>query len=285
MNMVRCLLVEGKMPGNLWAEAAKWSVHIINRSLTATITNKTPEECWTGNKPNVAHFRVFGCVAYAHIPDVKRIKLEDKSHKCVNSWEVFQLDVKSVFLHGELNEVVYIEQPEGYIRRGEEHKAYLLKKALYGLKQAPRAYYSRLEDYFAGEGFDKCNYEQTLFIKKEGGSFFVVSLYVDDLIFTGNNVMLCEKFKASMQSEFDMTDIGRMKYFLGIKVHQTEAGIFLCQGKYENEILARFGMSCCNAVNNPMVPGTKLSSQEKGEEIDSTEYKQLIGSLMYITTT
>jgi hypothetical protein len=66
------------------------------------------------------------------------------------------------------------------------------------LKQAPRAWYSRLEDYFAGEVFDKCSYEHTLFIKKEGGSFLVVSLYVDDLIFTGNNVMLCEKFKASM---------------------------------------------------------------------------------------
>ena len=203
----------------------------------------------------------------------------------LRGWEVFQLNVKSAFLHGELNEVVYIEQPEGYIRMGEEHKAYLLKKALYGLKQAPRAWYSRLEDYFAGEGFDKCSYEHTLFIKKEGGSFLVVSLYVDDLIFTGNNVMLCEKFKASMQSEFDMTDLGRMKYFLGVEVHQTEAGIFLCQGKYANEILVRFGMSSCNAVNNPMVPGTKLSSQEKGEEIDSTEYKQLIGSLMYITTT
>ncbi|KAJ6992892.1 Retrovirus-related Pol polyprotein from transposon TNT 1-94 [Populus alba x Populus x berolinensis] len=203
----------------------------------------------------------------------------------LRSWEVFQLDVKSAFLHGELKEVVHIEQPEGYIRKGEEQKAYRLRKALYGLKQAPRAWYSRIEDYFNGEGFEKCSYEHTLFIKKEGGSFLVVSLYVDDLIFTGNDIKLCREFKASMQSVFDMTDLGRMKYFLGVEVHQTDAGIFLCQEKYAGELLTRFGMGSCNAVNNPMVPGTKLSSQEKGEEVNSTEYKQLIGSLMYITTT
>jgi len=85
----------------------------------------------------------------------------------LRSWEVFQLDVKSAFLHGELKEVVHIEQPEGYIRKGEEQKAYRLRKALYGLKQAPRAWYSRIEDYFNGEGFEKCSYEHTLFIKKE----------------------------------------------------------------------------------------------------------------------
>ena len=83
MNMVRCLLVEGRMPRSFWAEAATWFVHIINRSPTAAVTNKTPEECWTGNKPNIAHFRIFGCVTYVHVPNEKRIKLEDKSYKCV----------------------------------------------------------------------------------------------------------------------------------------------------------------------------------------------------------
>jgi transposase InsO family protein len=83
MNMVRCLLVEGRMPRSFWAEAATWSVHIINRSPTAAVTNKTPEECWTGHKPNVAHFKIFGCVTYVHVPNEKRIKLEDKSYKCV----------------------------------------------------------------------------------------------------------------------------------------------------------------------------------------------------------
>lgn len=112
-------------------------------------------------------------------------------------WTVFQLDVKSAFLHGELKEAVYVEHPEGYVRKGEEHKVLKLKKALYGLKQALRAWYSKIEGYFMKEGFEKCSHEHTLFLKNEdGGSFLIVSLYVDDLIYTGNDVKLCEKFKA-----------------------------------------------------------------------------------------
>ena len=74
-----------------------------------------------------------------------------------NSWSVYQLDVKSTFLHGELNEAVFVEQPQGYEKKGEEYKVYKLKKALYGLKQAPRAWYSRIEAYFVKEGFERCN--------------------------------------------------------------------------------------------------------------------------------
>lgn len=81
------------------------------------------------------------------------------------SWEVFQLDVKSAFLHGELNEHVFVLQPEGFIRKGEEEKVYRLKKALYGLKQAPRAWYNKIEAYFAQEKFYKCPSEHTLFTK------------------------------------------------------------------------------------------------------------------------
>lgn len=80
-------------------------------------------------------------------------------------WTIYQLDVKSAFLHGELNEKVFVEQPRGYEQKGEEQKVYKLKKALYGLKQAPRAWYSRIESYFAKEGFERCHYEPTLFIK------------------------------------------------------------------------------------------------------------------------
>ena len=94
-------------------------------------------------------------------------------------WSVYQLGVKSVFLHGELKDV-YVEQPLGYIRNGEEEKVYKLKKALYGLKQAPRAWYRRIEAYFVKEGFERCDYEHTLFVKREeeGKRFLIASLYV-----------------------------------------------------------------------------------------------------------
>lgn len=144
-------------------------------------------------------------------------------------WQIYQLDVKSAFLHGKLSEDVFVEQPPGYVVKGEEHKVYKLGKALYGLKQAPRAWYSRNESYFMKEGFQKCPYEHTLFLKKSERGILIVCRYVDDLIFAGNDESMFSKFKQSMMAEFDMTDLGRMRYFLGIKVHQRGDGIFLSQ--------------------------------------------------------
>ncbi|WJZ94710.1 hypothetical protein VitviT2T_013543 [Vitis vinifera] len=163
-----------------------------------------------------------------------------------NGWSVYQLDVKSAFLHGELNEVVFIEQPQGYEKKGEEHKVYKLKKALYGLKQAPRAWYSRIEAYFIKEGFKRCSCDHTLFIKTgNGGKILIVSLYVDDLIFTGK----------------------------------------MMRKKYAKEVLERFGMEKSNSVKNPIVPGDRLTKNEGGVKVDATKYKQLVGSLMYSTAT
>ena len=125
-----------------------------------------------------------------------------------NSWLIFQLDVKSVFLHGYLEEQVFIDQPPGYVKTGNEHKVYKLEKALYGLKQAPRAQYSRIESYFIKAGFSKCPYEHTLFVKfGEKGKLLIVCLYVDDLIFTGNYIAMFDEFKKSMMDEFEMIDL------------------------------------------------------------------------------
>ena len=109
-------------------------------------------------------------------------------------WCVFQLDVKSAFLHGELVEEMYIDQPAGYHKGGSE-MVYRLKKALYGLRQAPRAWYSKIESYFCAEKFEKCTYEPTLFVKNGvRGKILNVSLYVDDLIYTGNDLKMIEEF-------------------------------------------------------------------------------------------
>lgn len=100
---------------------------------------------------------------------------------------------------------------------------YKLKKALYGLKQAPRAWYSCIKAYFLKAGFEKCPYEHNLFVKAgEGGNILIVSLYVDDLIFTGSDVSLFKEFKKSIELEFDMTDLGEMRYFLGVEVIQKQ---------------------------------------------------------------
>ncbi|GLU00272.1 hypothetical protein SLE2022_176510 [Rubroshorea leprosula] len=407
MNMVRSLMSKSGLPKEFWPEAVNWSVHILNRSPTSPLPDLTPEEAWNGRRPAVDYFRIFGCIAYAHVPDQKRSKLDDKGEKCIflgvsdqskayrlynpltkkviisrdvgfdeastwswteksgqqipadfengedltvqnsegqtsadlevsrqiaeeslptevefstggslpttpelesgtssgpqrkkrrpawledyevtdlpqddvpvnhfslfvdcdpltyeeavkeekwqkamaeeigsiernqtweltdlpeghktigvkwiyktklkengavdkfkarlvakgykqefgidyqevfapvarmdtirlvialaaqNSWPIYQLDVKSAFLHGNLQEQVFVDQPPGYVKSGSEHKVYRLKKALYGLKQAPRAWYSRIDAYFLKEGFQKCPYEHTLYIKFE----------------------------------------------------------------------------------------------------------------------
>lgn len=94
-----------------------------------------------------------------------------------------------------------------------------------------------------------------------------------------------EQFKKSMMIEFDMTDLGRMRYFLGIEVLQRKDGIFISQRKYAQEVLERFNMDQCNSVHNPVVPGFKLTKDKEGVEVDSTLYKQMVGSLMYLTAT
>ncbi|MCH81846.1 copia-type polyprotein, partial [Trifolium medium] len=200
------------------------------------------------------------------------------------NWKVFQLYVKSAFLHGELLEDIYVEQPLGYQK--ENDKVYKLSKALYGLKQAPRAWYSKIETYFKLENFEKCPSEHTLFVKYgDNGKILIVSLYVDDLIYTGNDLHMMHEFKNSMQKKFAMTDLGKMKYFLGVEVTQSEKGIFINQHKYAAEILSRFGMENCNKVSSPIVPGCKLVKDENGKTTDTREFKQMVGSLMYLLAT
>ena len=124
-------------------------------------------------------------------------------------------------MHGNLEKQVFVEQPLGRIKIGNEHKVYRLKKALYGLKQAPRAWFSRIEAYFLKEGFRKCPYEHTLFVKiGDKEKLLIVCLYVNDLIFTGNDDVMFKEFKKSMMVEFEMFDLDMMHYFLGIEVVQ-----------------------------------------------------------------
>ncbi|MCH89963.1 putative copia-type polyprotein [Trifolium medium] len=191
----------------------------------------------------------------------------------------------SAFLHGDLTEDIYVEQPLGY-QNGDNKKVYKLKKALYGLKQAPRAWYSKIESHFVYEGFEKCPSEHTLFVKYgDNNDIIIVSVYVDDLIVTGNNQTLISVFKQSMKKRFAMSDLGKMKYFLGVEVCQTDEGIFIHQMKYASEILTRFGMENCNVVSSPIVTGCKLVKNEAGKASDAKSYKQMVGSLMYLLAT
>jgi hypothetical protein len=163
---------------------------------------------------------------------------------------------------------------------------YKLQKALYGLKQAPRAWFSRIEAHFVSEGFQRCHSEQTLFVKTSSkGMILIVSIYVDDLIYTGDDDIMISRFKESMLREFDMSDLGVMRFFLGIEVLQTVDDIYIYQKKYTMDVLKRFSMENSTAVGSPIVPGSKLHSDEGGVRINETYFKHIVGSLMYLTTT
>jgi hypothetical protein len=155
---------------------------------------------------------------------------------------------------------------------------------LYGLKQAPRAWYIRIDHYLLKDGFSRSENEPTLYIKvNQQGNILILCLYVDDMIYT-RNIML-DAFRSAMKNEFEMTDLGLMKYFLGIEVDQSNHGIFFSQQKYVVEVLNKFKMEKCKPVDTPISLGSKLSKEYLGSVISSTLYKQLFGSLMYLTTT
>lgn len=161
---------------------------------------------------------------------------------------MYQLDVKSAFLNGFLEEEIYVEQHKGFVVKGHEDKVYLLKKALYGLKQVPIVLYNKIDEYSFKLGFAKSLSESTLYIKGCQAIYTVISLYADDLLITGSNVELIMQFKEDMIQVFDMVYLGEMSYVHGIEVKQKKDEIFICRRKYEEEILKKFKMENCKSI-------------------------------------
>jgi hypothetical protein len=155
---------------------------------------------------------------------------------------VFQLDVKSTFLNGELQEEVYVEQPPVYELKGKEEKVYRLYKAFYGLKQTLRAWNNKIDMYFHQNGFERSQSEPSLYVRKKGEDFPIGCLYIDDLIYTRTNKDMVAKFKNAMMKEFKMSDLGLMRYFLGIQVKQSPGKFFILQEKYVAYLFKKFNM-------------------------------------------
>ncbi|GJW11336.1 retrovirus-related pol polyprotein from transposon TNT 1-94 [Tanacetum coccineum] len=155
---------------------------------------------------------------------------------------VYQMDVKTAFLNGELKEEVYVHQPEGFVDPERPHHVYRLKKALYGLKQAPRAWYDTLSKFLLAQGFSKGVVDPTLFIRKTGKHTLHVQIYVDDIIFASTDPKDCDRFSNEMSSKFQMSMMGQISFFLGLQISQNPRGIFINQSKYANEILKKFDL-------------------------------------------
>ena len=208
-----------------------------------------------------------------------RMFLAYVAHK---KFKVFQMDVKSAFLNGELEEEVFVEQPPGFVDPKFPNHVYKLDKALYGLKQAPRAWYETLAQSLLESGFTRGTIDKTLFYINNGNDLLLVQIYVDEIIFGSNNDKLCQKFSKLMQSRYQMSMMGELSYFLGLQVKQTDDGIFINQSKYTKNLLKRFNMLDSSSASTPMAISTKLD-QHQGDEVDVTSYRGMIGSLLYLT--
>ncbi|GJT18542.1 putative ribonuclease H-like domain-containing protein [Tanacetum coccineum] len=196
---------------------------------------------------------------------------------------IYQMDVKTTFLNGELKEEVYVSQPEGFIDPDHPTHVYRLKKALYGLKQAPRAWYDTLSRFLLDNKFSKGAVDPTLFTQKTGKHILLVQIYVDDIIFASTDPKACDIFSNEMSSKFQMSMMGQMSFFLGLQVSQNPGGIFINQSKFALEILKKFGMDSCDPVDTPMVDRLKLDEDPLGIPVDQTRFRSMVGSLMYLT--
>ncbi|GAU28376.1 hypothetical protein TSUD_257040 [Trifolium subterraneum] len=366
LNMVRSMIAGRKVPKVFWPETVKWATYVMNRSPTLSVKNITPEEAWSGVKPSVHHFRVFGFLAFVHVPDSQKTKLEDKSIQCVhlgntaedNNSQDIEDDIEErrtepvenleeipqvsneTGVHNGTNETTHIDDSDEnmYVQDTSSDEG--------GSSQLPpriRRTPAKLRDYVTGsqleeeEAFDD-QHNLAIYTPSDDPKNFVEANKLEiwrkvmdqemesiennetwqlTTLPEGSNVIgvkwiyktkynekeEVEKHKArlvakgysrrhgvdyneeSMKKRFAMTDLGSMKYFLGVEVIQSDSGIFIHQHKYAAEILKRFGMENCNKVCSPIVPGCKLVKDENGNATDASKFKQMVGCLMYLLAT
>nr|GEZ35728.1 putative ribonuclease H-like domain-containing protein [Tanacetum cinerariifolium] len=185
---------------------------------------------------------------------------------------VYQMDVNSAFLYGTIKEEVYVCQPLGFEDPDHPDKVYKVVNALYGLHQAPRAWYETLANYLLENGFQRGKIDQTLFIKRQKGDILLVQIYVDDIIFGATNKDLCKSFEKLIKHNFQMSSMGELTFFLGLRVKQKKDVIFISQDKYVAEILRKFGLTEGKSANTPIDTEKPLLKDPGGEDVDVHTY-------------
>ncbi|GJU65088.1 retrovirus-related pol polyprotein from transposon TNT 1-94 [Tanacetum coccineum] len=204
------------------------------------------------------------------------------AYACALDLKLFQMDVKSAFLNGLINEEVYVSQPSGFIDFEKSHHVYKLKKALYGLKQALKSWYDRLKAFLIKHEYIMGMADNTLFTKKKILNLIIVQIYVDEIIFGSTCQDMHDEFTKIMHDEFEMIMMGKLNFFLGLQIKQMEDGIFFNQSKYIKEMLKKFSLEDSKPMKTPMSSDTKLTKEEECESVDSTKYQGMIGSLLYL---
>ncbi|KAG8475436.1 hypothetical protein CXB51_032203 [Gossypium anomalum] len=204
--------------------------------------------------------------------------------------ELEQLDVKTAFLHGELEEDIYMQQPESFTVSEKEDYVCLLKKSLYGLKQSPRQWYKRFDSFMTSHDFKRSSFDSCVYFKKNSnGSFVYLLLYVDDMLIAAKDKGEIRKVKAQLSEEFEMKDLGPAKKILGMEIlrDRKTSKLYLSQKGYIEKVLCRFNMQSAKPVSTPLAAHFRLLSALSPQSDDEIEYmshvlySSAVGSLMY----
>ncbi|RVX21560.1 Retrovirus-related Pol polyprotein from transposon TNT 1-94 [Vitis vinifera] len=201
-------------------------------------------------------------------------------------WSLHQLDVKNAFLNGDLEEEVYMDIPAGLETTSNFNKVCRLRKSLYGLKQSPRAWFERFTKVVKRYEFVQCQSDHTLFVKHfPEGKLAIIIVYVDDIILTSDHEEKIDLLKKLLTKEFEIKDLGNLKYFLGMEIARSKKGIAVSQRKYVLDLLNETGMLGCKPAETPMDTTVKLEESDGSAPIDKGRYQRLVGKLIYLSHT
>lgn len=205
----------------------------------------------------------------------------------LEDWDVEALDVKTAFLYGDLDEEIYMEQPEGFVEKGKENHVCLLRKAIYGLKQASRTWNIKIHNTLLSLGFERIHSDAGVYVYRQQGGNLIVILYVDDIFPMGSNKLAISALKKNLMDQYEMRDLGEAKLVLGMRVQRDrkKRTLIIDQSSYVQSALKRFNMVNANPARTPLPSGIDLHQPESGYQADSklrSQYQALIGTLIYV---
>ena len=198
-------------------------------------------------------------------------------------WSLYQIDMKNVFLNRDLQEEMYMQPPLGYPHSSSQ--VCRLCRALYGLKQTPRAWFEKFSSVVTQQGFTLSPHDTALFVQRSSTGITLILLYVSDMIITGDDSAGICFLQHFLSQHFEMKDLGTFSYFLGLEVTSSSDGYYLSQAKYTSDLLSKAGITDNKTVSTPLEYNAKLTPLDGEPIYDVTHYRQLVGSLIYLTIT
>jgi hypothetical protein len=205
----------------------------------------------------------------------------------LEDWEIHQMDVKSAFLNGLLDEEIYMEQPQGFIDPDHPNKVCLLKKAIYGLKQASRTWNLQFHGVLVNLGFMCTHSDAGVYHCHDDGGTLIIILYVDDITILGDNLKNVNKLKTTLSNRYEMTDLGEIDSYLGVQIKHDRSTkrLEIDQSRYVLEIISHFGLSDTNPARTPLPSGADVHLEKydgEASQADIKLFQQIIGSLLYV---